>query len=107
MYSNSLVYLIVCLFSTSTDGEGKIDTQSNLIPSAQANTSEKVMGVTVGTARVAGKAVGTVLSPSVTSSLELKDSPTANAKTSPASVQPPSSGTPNESWLHVCSSYSC
>ncbi|MEI4872592.1 bZIP transcription factor, partial [Klebsiella pneumoniae] len=51
-------------------------------------------------ARVAGKAVGTVLSPSVTSSLELKDSPTANARTSPASVQPPSSGTPNESWLH-------
>lgn len=82
------------------NGEGKIDTHSNLIPSAQANTSEKVMGVTVGTARVAGKAVGTVLSPSVTSSLELKDSPTANARTSPASVQPPSSGTPNESWLH-------
>nr|Q99089.1 RecName: Full=Common plant regulatory factor 1; Short=CPRF-1 [Petroselinum crispum]AAC49398.1 CPRF1 [Petroselinum crispum]CAA41451.1 light-inducible protein CPRF-1 [Petroselinum crispum] len=80
-------------------GEVKIETQSSVIPSPRAK-SEKLLGITVATPMVAGKVVGTVVSPSMTSSLELKDSPKEHAVNSPAGGQQPSTMMPNDSWLH-------
>lgn len=88
------------VFHPWTVGEVKIETQSSIIPSPRA-TSEKLLGITVATPMVAGKVVGTVVSPSMTSSLELKDSPKEHAVNSPAGGQQPSIMMPNDSWLHV------
>lgn len=105
MYQIKVTDLCI-LFSSIlwTAGEVKIETQSSLIPSPRAK-SEKVLGITVATSLVAGKVVGTVVSPSVTSSLELKDSPKEHAVNSPAGGQQPSAMMPNDSWLHVRPSF--
>lgn len=82
----------------------KIETQRSIIPSPRA-TSEKLLGITVATPMVAGKVVGAIVSPSMTSSLELKGSPKEHAVNSPAGGQQPSTMMPNDSWLHVSPSY--
>lgn len=82
----------------------KIETQSSIIPSSRA-TYEKLGGITVATPMVAGKVAGTVVSSSMTSSLELKDSPKEHAVNSPAGGQQHSAMMPNDSWLHVSPMY--
>uniref|UniRef100_A0A5B7C036 Putative common plant regulatory factor 1 n=2 Tax=Davidia involucrata TaxID=16924 RepID=A0A5B7C036_DAVIN len=80
-------------------GDGKTEMQNSPVPAGELNgASNKVMGVTVTHASVAGKMVGTVLSPSMTTPLELRNTSDANPKTSPTSVPQPCAVIPGEAW---------
>ncbi|KAA8516134.1 hypothetical protein F0562_019313 [Nyssa sinensis] len=80
-------------------GHGKTDTHNSPVPAGEVNgASDKAMGVTVTPASVAGKVVGTVLSPSMTTALELKNTPGANPKTSPTSIPQSCGVIPSEVW---------
>ena len=75
---------MVCVLA---GGDGKNETKSN----------EVAMGD--GTGTVSPKSVGTVLSPGMTTALELRNPPTMNAKSSPTSI--PCGVMPSEVWLQV------
>ncbi|XP_027108494.1 common plant regulatory factor 1 isoform X2 [Coffea arabica] len=71
-------------------GEGKNLTPKSPIRTGEVNgTSAKVMGMTVATANEVEKVMGSVLSPNMTSTLELRNPSGGNMKTSPVS----------EAWL--------
>uniref|UniRef100_A0A5B7A6U0 Putative common plant regulatory factor 1 n=1 Tax=Davidia involucrata TaxID=16924 RepID=A0A5B7A6U0_DAVIN len=81
-------------------GDGKTDTHKCPVPAGEVNgASDKAMGVTVTPASVAGEVVGAVLPPSMTTALELRNTPSANPKTSPTSVPQPCAVLPSEGWL--------
>lgn len=78
----------------------KVETQSSQVLSGEANgASKKVMGVTISTVGVSNKLSGAVLSASPTTELELRNSPTANVKTTPTTVQQSGHMIPSESLL--------
>ncbi|XP_057979027.1 common plant regulatory factor 1 isoform X2 [Malania oleifera] len=68
-------------------GEGKAETQTSLVPAGETNAAtDKVLGISVASASATGKLGGTVLSPSMTTTLELRNPVSVNAKTSPTSL---------------------
>ena len=81
-----------CIVRLTAAGEGKNLTPKSPICTGEVNgTSAKVMGMTVATANEAEKVTGSVLSPNMTSTLELRNPSGGNMKTSPVS----------EAWLQV------
>ncbi|XP_057979045.1 common plant regulatory factor 1 isoform X8 [Malania oleifera] len=55
-------------------GEGKAETQTSLVPAGETNAAtDKVLGISVASASATGKLGGTVLSPSMTTTLELRN----------------------------------
>ncbi|KAA8520711.1 hypothetical protein F0562_015017 [Nyssa sinensis] len=80
-------------------GDDKRETQNSPVPAGKLNgASNKVMGVSVTPASGAGEVVGTVLSPSMTTALELRNTSGPNPKTSPTSVPQPCV-MPGEAWV--------
>lgn len=66
--------------------------------------SDKALGATVPPAGVPGKTVGSVVSPVMTTSLELRNPSNLNTKTSPtATLNQACTVLPSDSWLQVCS----
>ncbi|KAF8412156.1 hypothetical protein HHK36_000113 [Tetracentron sinense] len=86
--------------SLSFDKNGKVNTQASLKPGGEANAaSSMALGVTLAPANVAGKLAGPVITPSMTTTMELSGSPNVKRKTA-ASV-PPTAGVvlPPETWV--------
>lgn len=85
-----------------TGGDGKTETRSSPGPAGEVNaTSDKVLGTTVAPVCVPGKSVGPVLSPAMTTALELRNPSNMNAKASPTSFPQPCAVLPSETWLQV------
>ncbi|CAK9165818.1 unnamed protein product [Ilex paraguariensis] len=81
-------------------GDGKTEMKSIPIPGREGNgASEKVMAVTVTAATTAGKVMGTMLSPSMSTVSEPRNPASENVKTSPTSAPQPTPVIPNEPWL--------
>ena len=76
--------------------EKKVNTVSAKEISAVA---DKTMGATVSTAGVTGKLVGPVVSPGMTTTLELGNFSNLNPKTSPTSLNQTCTVLPSDSWL--------
>ncbi|KAL6982028.1 Common plant regulatory factor [Sarracenia purpurea var. burkii] len=77
----------------ATGGDGKTETQSSSVPASVVDGArDKDMDVNVSPS-IAGNVVGTVIA------LELKNSPIANAKTSPTTAPQSCAVMPNEAWL--------
>ncbi|KAF8380109.1 hypothetical protein HHK36_027580 [Tetracentron sinense] len=82
----------VCGGTPSIGKDGKVDTEASLIPGGEVNAASSMsLGV--------GKSVGTVITPSMTTALELSCSPNGKAKT--AACVPPIVGAvvPPEAWV--------
>lgn len=83
-----------------TGGDGKTETQATSAPSAEVNAgSDKVLGVAVPPTSVTGKLAGAVLSPRMSTALELRNPPSVNAKTSPSSIPQPGAMVPSDTWI--------
>ncbi|KAJ9681286.1 hypothetical protein PVL29_020253 [Vitis rotundifolia] len=81
-------------------GDGKTETQATSAPSAEGNAgSDKMLGVAVPPTSVTGKLAGAVLSPRMSTALELRNPPSVNAKTSPSSIPQPGAMVPSEAWM--------
>ena len=92
----------VCSITVPAGGDGKTETPTTPAPSAEVNAgSDKVLGVSVAPTSVTGKLAGTVLSPRMTTALELKNPPSVNAKTSPTTIPQPGALVPPEAWMLV------
>lgn len=82
-------------------GDGKTEIHSGPVPAGEGNvSSEKVKGLSAAPARFAGELVGPVLSPTMTTALELSNISNLNAKIDSASIQQPSMLIPEETWFH-------
>lgn len=95
---------IIHVFSITvpTGGDGKTETQATSAPSAEVNAgSDKVLGVAVPPTSVTGKLAGAVLSPRMSTALELRNPPSVNAKTSPSSIPQPGAMVPSDTWILV------
>lgn len=87
----------------ATAGDEKPEMQASSASAKEVNVaSDKALRATVAAVSVPGKMVGPVVSPGMTTVLELKNSPNLNL-TSTAGVQQPCAVLPHETWLHVWS----
>ncbi|XP_044494516.1 common plant regulatory factor 1-like isoform X2 [Mangifera indica] len=80
-------------------GDGKTETQPNPASGGDANAAPNVLGTSVAGAGVPGKPSGPVLSPGMTTTLELRNPTSMNSKTSPSGVPQPCAVLPTEGWL--------
>lgn len=95
--------LVFPFLNILADRERKSLTPSS--PSAAVDTngsSEKAMRANKVPAAATEKVMGAVVSPNMTTALELRNPSAANAKTSPAKVSQSCSSLPGETWLQVC-----
>lgn len=60
-----------------------------------------MLGIAVAPTSVAGKLAGTVLSPGMSTALELRNPPSVNVKTSPTTIPQPGAIVPSETWMLV------
>lgn len=90
-----------CLYITIVGDEKHV----NPISAKEINAaSDKALGATVPPASVPGKMVGSVVSPVMTTALELRNPSNINTKTSPtATLNQACTVLPSDSWLQVCS----
>ncbi|XP_050280187.1 common plant regulatory factor 1-like isoform X4 [Quercus robur] len=83
---------------TPTTG-GKTETQASPVTSKEASTAtNKVLGATVTPASVAVNLVGNVVSPGMTTTLEFRNTPNTNPKTTTPSVPQSCTALPSEGW---------
>lgn len=81
-------------------GESKSLTPRSPITTGEVNgSSETVVAATVAPANATEKVMGAVLSPNMTTALELRNPSGVNVKTSPASVPQSCPSLPNEAWI--------
>ncbi|XP_023875517.1 common plant regulatory factor 1 isoform X4 [Quercus suber] len=83
---------------TPTTG-GKTETQASPVTSKEVSTATtKVLGATVTPASVAVNLVGNVVSPGMTTTLEFRNTPNTNTKTTTHSVPQSCTALPSEGW---------
>ncbi|KAK4593946.1 hypothetical protein RGQ29_017854 [Quercus rubra] len=83
---------------TPTTG-GKIEMQASPVTSKEVSTAtNKVLGATVTPASVAVNLVGNVVSPGMTTTLEFRNTPNTNTKTTTPSVPQSCTALPSEGW---------
>ena len=85
----------------NTSGDGKSRTRSSPQPREVNGATKKETSIAVSHGNIAEKVVGTVFSPTMTPTLELRNPVGTLVKASPTNVSRISPAVPGEVWLQV------
>lgn len=99
MLDNHMYEVLISSFSHISGKDAKIEPQASPVTAAEINESPSKLLGTTKAADATGK-LGSVISPGMSTALELRNPSSINAMTSPTSV-PPCSVLPSEVWLQV------
>lgn len=92
----------VCSLFIPTAGDEKSDKLASPVSAKEVNAvSDVEMNAIVSPAGVSGKLVAPVVSPGMTTALELRNPSNLNAKINPSTLQQTCTGLPSETWLQV------